>query len=308
MSEDNSRAGYVYVLEFSETQVKIGKTTREPDERAGEWELPLLHYAWAEDCHAAERAAHEQLCGERHGAYEVFSVPVDVAIKVVNSVCGGPSFSYSDLSWSHLLESPWYYPEGYQHPEKPEPLPQQAPCLEAPESTATIPQRAVSPLPAVAFAQAAFALAAPVPVAEAASGTVSPGKSRFGWMPWAAGVACIALLAFWAAPSRQDAPATPASLPPPVASPTVPAPPPQTAAPKPAATVVQGTVRAARQQPAQANEQIVTTTRLNLRAEPDAAGRLLRTLEPGTAVTVLERRGDWARVEGGWVSSRYLGP
>ena len=47
MSEDNSRAGYVYVLEFSETQVKIGKTTREPDERAGEWELPLLHYAWA---------------------------------------------------------------------------------------------------------------------------------------------------------------------------------------------------------------------------------------------------------------------
>ena len=58
---------------------------------------------------------------------------------------------------------------------------------------------------------------------------------------------------------------------------------------------------------------VVSESRLNLRTAPDTAAAIVRKLDPGTVVTILERSADgtWLRLQlddgtAGWAAAEYV--
>jgi len=83
-----NRSGYVYILLLTSGVLKIGHTKKHPEDRAAQWELPLLAYARAEDCADAERRIHKHLASYRQGKYELFKMSFGKAIDVLERVVG----------------------------------------------------------------------------------------------------------------------------------------------------------------------------------------------------------------------------
>jgi hypothetical protein len=88
--------GYVYVLTNPSMPglVKVGKTTRDPEQRALElWQTgvpqPFVvhHYSRVPDCHAAETAVHLGIEDLRvHGSREFYRADADHAAEIVKDV------------------------------------------------------------------------------------------------------------------------------------------------------------------------------------------------------------------------------
>src|SRR5690554_4328923 len=92
-----NKSGYVYVLmnPSLEGVVKIGMTTREPDERVTELSsatgVPtpflLVYKEYFNDCYQAEKIAHNVLESKRISSNrEFFQVPVYDAIKIIQNI------------------------------------------------------------------------------------------------------------------------------------------------------------------------------------------------------------------------------
>ena len=87
--------GYIYILSnsaYREDIVKIGKTTRNPKERAQELhttgvpnDFVVEHTVLVRDCDKAERIIHEKLQRFRH-SQEFFKIPLAIAISEVEKV------------------------------------------------------------------------------------------------------------------------------------------------------------------------------------------------------------------------------
>jgi hypothetical protein len=82
------RSGYVYILSLAAGILKIGHTTRHPEDRADEWRLNLLAYARAEDSADAEKRMHNYLSHYRKGSYELFELSFSEAISALEKVVG----------------------------------------------------------------------------------------------------------------------------------------------------------------------------------------------------------------------------
>jgi hypothetical protein len=86
-----SSSGYVYILLMTAGILKIGHTRKHPEDRADEWGLRLLAYARAEDSADAERRVHTHLARYRKGAYELFEIGFQDAIRALEMVVGRPT-------------------------------------------------------------------------------------------------------------------------------------------------------------------------------------------------------------------------
>lgn len=94
---DPSKSGYVYIFinfQLPPNTLKIGKTVRSPEERAGEiyttgvpGEFIVAYEEHVLDCDAAEAAIHSRLANYRiNNQREFFRLPLKDAVKVVNQV------------------------------------------------------------------------------------------------------------------------------------------------------------------------------------------------------------------------------
>ena len=109
-------SGYIYVLsnESMPGLLKIGKTERDPEERAKEITastgvpspFKVSHYVYVDDHHSVEALIHNKLEqeGKRHSkAREFFSISLDEAIVILDSFKSGLSF---EVLWSRLQKIP----------------------------------------------------------------------------------------------------------------------------------------------------------------------------------------------------------
>ena len=58
--------------------------------------------------------------------------------------------------------------------------------------------------------------------------------------------------------------------------------------------------------PAENKTGVVFGGALNIRQEPTTASAIVNTMKDGTMITILEDLGDWLRIDGGYVMSKWV--
>lgn len=111
--------GYIYILinpSLEKDLLKIGRTTRKPEERASELcttGVPAQFYVAydeeVEDCHLAESLLHQKLANYRYDQRrEFFKLPLKTAIEIVRQVTASMPAIDGLVSWNkQLLVARW---------------------------------------------------------------------------------------------------------------------------------------------------------------------------------------------------------